>query len=119
MQFNKQDIADLDGITRLKIINSVTGIKPANLIGTICNNGKTNVAVFSSVVHLGSNPPLLGFIARLQTKDVGHTFQNIGGNGQYTINHIHSEFSKQVHYISAKFDRNISEFECCGLRKNI
>ncbi len=115
MQYNKQDIADLDRITKLKIINSVAGIKPANLIGTTCNRGNTNVAVFSSVVHLGSNPPLLGFIARPQTDEVGHTFQNIGENGQYTINHIHPEFTKEAHYTSAKFDKDISEFERCGL----
>ncbi len=115
MKYNKQDIADLDRITKLKIINSVTGIKPANLIGTISNNGETNVAVFSSVVHLGSNPPLLGFITRPQTEEVGHTIQNIKENGEYTINHIHPEFTKQAHYTSAKFDMTISEFERCGL----
>lgn len=89
MQYNKQEIADSDCITRLKIINSVTGIKPANLTGKICDNGKTNFAVFSSVVHLGSIPPLFGFIAKPQTKKVGHTFQNIGRNSQYTFYHIH------------------------------
>lgn len=115
MKYNKQDIADLDRITKLKIINSVTGIKPANLIGTISNNGETNVAVFSSVVHLGSNPPLLGFITRPQTEEVGHTSQNIKENGEYTINHIHPEFTKQAHYTSAKFDMTISEFKRCGL----
>ena len=115
MKYSKQDIADLDRITRLKIINSVTGIKPANLIGTISNNGETNVAVFSSVVHLGSNPPLLGFITRPQTEEVGHTIQNIRQNGEYTINHIHPEYTKQAHYTSAKFDMTISEFERCGL----
>jgi len=115
MQYNKQDIADLERIPRLKLINSVTGIKPANLVGTICNKGETNVAVFSSVVHLGSNPPLLGFISRPQTEDVGHTFRNIVENNQYTINHIHPEFTKQAHFTSAKFDKSISEFERCGL----
>jgi len=115
MYYNKQDIAGLDQITKLKIINSVTGIKPANLIGTISNNGTTNLAVFSSVVHLGSAPALLGFIARPQTKEVGHTIMNIKENGEYTINHIHPEFTKQAHYTSAKFDSGVSEFERCGL----
>ena len=115
MQYTSEDIADLDRITRLKIINSVTGIKPANLIGTIDHQGTTNLAVFSSVVHLGSNPALLGFIARPETDDVGHTIQNIREIGEYTINHIHREFTKQAHYTSAKFDRNTSEFERCGL----
>lgn len=115
MIYTKEKLEGLDRITRLKIINSVTGIKPANLIGTISNTGETNVAVFSSIVHLGSNPALLGFISRPQTAEVGHTYRNIQENQQYTINHIHPEFVKNAHYTSAKFDKGISEFDRCGL----
>jgi flavin reductase (DIM6/NTAB) family NADH-FMN oxidoreductase RutF len=115
MIYTKEQIQDLDRITRLKLINSVTGIKPANLIGTINNMRQTNLAVFSSVVHLGSNPPLLGFISRPKGVEFGHTYRNILENGEYTINHIHSEFIKNAHYTSAKFDEDISEFERCNL----
>lgn len=115
MIYTKADIEKLDRITRLKTINSVTGIKPANLIGTINNQGRTNLAIFSSVVHLGSNPPLLGFISRPRTTEVRHTFNNIKQSGKYTINHIHPEFIKNAHYTSAKFDTEISEFKRCGL----
>ncbi|SRX55779.1 flavin reductase family protein [Aequorivita sp. CIP111184] len=115
MHYCKNDIENLDRITRLKIINSVTGIKPANLIGSIDGSGRTNVAIFSSVVHLGSNPPLLGFISRPRTEDVGHTYSNIIENEVYTINHIHPEFVKKAHYTSGKFDIAISEFKRCGL----
>jgi len=115
MTYTKEHIEQLDRITRLKIINSVTGIKPANLIGSIDDGGNTNLAVFSSVVHLGSDPALLGFISRPQTAEVGHTYRNIQENGYYTINHIHPEFIKNAHYTSAKFDEDISEFERCNL----
>ncbi len=115
MHYTKQDIKELDRVTRLKIINSVTGIKPANLIGTIDNDGKTNVAVFSSVVHLGSNPALLGFIVRPTGEVPRHTLTNIKQNGYYTINHIHPHFTKNAHYTSAKFEKDISEFERCNL----
>ena len=115
MYYTKEDIKGMDRVARLKIINSVSGIKPANLIGTISNTGETNVAVFSSIVHLGSDPALLGFICRPQTAEVGHTYRNIQENEQYTINHIHPEFVKNAHYTSAKFDRDISEFESCSL----
>ena len=115
MIYTKEDIEQLDRITRLKIINSVTGIKPANLIGTIDSKRQTNLAIFSSVVHLGSDPALLGFISRPQTAEVGHTYRNIQENGYYTINHIHSEFIKNAHYTSAKFEANISEFKRCNL----
>jgi len=115
MIYTKGNIEDLDIITKLKPINSVTGIKPANLIGTINNEGQTNLAVFSSIVHLGSKPALLGFISRPQTAEVGHTFRNIQENGYYTINHIQPDFVKNAHYTSAKFDSKISEFKRCNL----
>ncbi|MGJ8736007.1 flavin reductase family protein [Zobellia laminariae] len=115
MMYTKEDIVTLDRVTKLKIINSVTGIKPANLVGTINDKGQTNLAIFSSVVHLGSDPALLGFIARPRTAEVGHTYRNILENGTYTINHIHPEFVKNAHYTSAKFDVDISEFERCKL----
>jgi len=115
MIYNKEDIKAFDRVTKLKIINSVTGIKPANLIGTINSKGETNLAIFSSIVHLGSSPALLGFITRPQTAEVGHTLANIQENEVYTINHIHQDFIKNAHYTSAKFDVNTSEFKRCNL----
>ncbi len=114
MIYTKKQIKELDRISRLKIINSVTGIKPANLIGTINNKGETNLAIFSSVVHLGSNPPLLAFVSRPRRKDFGHTYHNIQENSQYTLNHVHPEFIKNAHYTSAKFEAKVSEFERCN-----
>ena len=115
MQLTDSDIDKLDRIQRLNIINSVTGIKPANLIGTVSDSGKPNLAIFSSVVHLGSNPPLIGFMLRPQQEVRRHTFENIMENGYYTINHVHSPFVQQAHYTSAKFEKNVSEFEACHL----
>lgn len=114
MHYSNKDIMEMDRVERLKIINSITGIKPANLIGTIDTVQTTNLAVFSSVIHLGSQPPLLGFVARPKTEDSGHTLRNIEENGVYTINHIHPDFIERAHYTSAKFDRAVSEFERCG-----
>lgn len=115
MIYTKEQIKNLDRVSRLKLINSVTGIKPANLIGTKNNKGQTNLAVFSSVVHLGSHPPLLGFVSRPKGAEFGHTYRNIQENGVYTINHVHPEFIKNAHYTSAKFADDISEFERCNL----
>ena len=115
MNYTKKEIAGLDRITRLKLINSVTGIKPGNLIGTQNKSGKTNLAIFSSLVHLGSDPSILGLISRPQTSEVGHTYNNIQEKNHYTINHIHPEFIKNAHYTSAKFNADVSEFERCQL----
>lgn len=114
MKLNKSDIQSLDKIYRLNLINSVTGIKPANLIGTINEQGVENLAIFSSVVHLGSNPPLIGMITRPVDEVPRHTYQNIRASGFYTINSVPVDYTKQAHYTSAKFSEEESEFEACG-----
>ena len=115
MHFTLEDIQTMDRVQKIKFINSVSGIKSANLIGTISKDGKTNLAVFNSVIHLGSNPPLLGFILRPTGEVRRHTFENLQQNQQYTINHINTSITEQSHYTSAKVDRTKSEFEVCGL----
>lgn len=115
MHLNSKSIQRLDKLKRINLINSITGIKPANLIGTISESGVSNLAIFSSVVHLGSNPALIGFILRPNDDVVRHTWQNIENSGMYTINHVHQQFTERAHYTSAKFSEEISEFERCGL----
>lgn len=70
--FSKEDISKMSSIYRLNMINSCTGYKSANLIGTKSKKGVTNLAVFNSVIHLGSNPPLIGFILRPTTVARAH-----------------------------------------------
>jgi len=117
MQLTKKDIQDLDRRKRLNIINSVTGIKPANLIGTISEDGRPNVAIFSSVVHLGSDPALLGFITRPTGEVPRHTYENLKETGYYTINQVPTDIIKNAHYTSAKVDRGVSEFEKMNLKQ--
>lgn len=113
-QFTRNDINDAQKVFRLNLINSISGFKSANLIGTIDEYGHHNVAVFSSVIHLGSNPPTLGFIMRPTTVP-RDTHSNIMATGKYTINHIHSGMVKKAHYTSVQFDKNVSEFNECNL----
>jgi flavin reductase (DIM6/NTAB) family NADH-FMN oxidoreductase RutF len=113
MHLTKDQIQQTSRIKRLNIINSITGVKPANLIGSISENGHSNLAIFSSVVHLGSNPALLGFILRPQHEVRRDTYDNIMQTKYYTINHIPSDYVENAHYTSAKFDKEDSEFERC------
>ncbi len=113
--FTKTDINELTQRKRANLINSVIGYKPANLIGTISAAKRTNLAIFSSVVHIGANPPLLGFIMRPAGGVERHTYENIIETGVYTINHVHESFVEKAHYTSAKFDREVSEFTVCKL----
>lgn len=95
MHLNFEQIQALSLKERIHLINSITGIKPANLIGTVDSQGQTNLAVFSSVVHLGSDPALIGFILRPAGEVPRHTYENIKETGCYTINHIHPGFAKK------------------------
>ena len=115
MKCNQSDIAKAHRVERLKLINGITGVKPANLIGTQDQEGQTNVAIFSSVVHLGSDPALIGFVVRPSGEVPRHTLANILATESYTINHVPAHLVKNAHYTSAKFPREVSEFERCGL----
>jgi len=117
MQLKKEDIDNAERKWRLNLINSISGIKPANLIATRSPEGIDNVAVFSSVVHLGSHPAQLGFIMRPQSHSPRDTYRNITETGYYTINHIAESFVKKAHYTSAKLDGDISEFDRMKIEK--
>lgn len=114
--FNQQDINKLDKIYRINLINSCSGFKSANLLGTISTEGITNVAVFSSVTHLGSNPPTLGFILR-PTSVPRNTYKNIKDSGVFTINHIYEDIIEDAHHTSAKYSDDISEFDVTSLEE--
>jgi flavin reductase (DIM6/NTAB) family NADH-FMN oxidoreductase RutF len=108
------DINGMDKVYRLNLINSVSGFKSANLIGTTDGEGHHNLAIFSSVIHLGSDPPLLGMIVRPTTVP-RHTYQNMISSGLYTINHVNSRIINKAHQTSAKYEKEESEFDKVGL----
>jgi len=114
MRTDINEIMAWDNRYRLKFINSISGYKGVHLIGTMNKEKQTNLGVFNSVVHIGSTPPLIGFIMRPLTVE-RHTYDNIKNTGYYTINHVHRSFLKQAHFTSAKFSSDVSEFDVCNL----
>ena len=112
--FSKENIDALATRYKNNLINSISGYKSANLIGTQNKAGNTNLAVFNSVVHLGSNPALLGFILRPTTVP-RHSYQNMKETGVFTINHISKDQIEDAHHSSAKYAEDISEFDQTNL----
>ena len=112
--FSSDDILNMESKNRAAFINSLTGFKSASLIGTIDNNEKTNLSIFSSVIHLGSNPALIGFINRPDTVE-RHTLENILETQCFTINHINKNIYKAAHQTAARYPKDISEFDATGL----
>lgn len=114
--FTREQIDKMDKIRRLNLINSCTGYKSANLIVTKSLSGVSNVAVFSSVTHIGSNPPIISFITRpLSVKR--DTYNNIKENPYFTINHITEDIIENAHHTSASYDSDISEFDKTNLEE--
>ena len=113
--FNESDIDKLEHLFKINLINSCSGYKSANLIGTTSESGLENVAVFSSITHIGSSPALFGFFLR-PTTVIRNTYQNLKLSGFYTLNHVHKSIIKDAHHTSAKYDASISEFNMTHLK---
>ena len=108
------DLMQMEQRKRAHLINSVGGFKSVCLIGTVDLKGQTNLAIFSSIVHIGSNPPLISFIMRPDSVE-RHTLSNILDTGSYTINHLNTSIYKQAHQTSARYPKEASEFDATGL----
>ncbi|MEX1191125.1 MAG: flavin reductase [Brumimicrobium sp.] len=109
-KLNTADFDKLEKRYRSQLINSISGVKSGNLIGTKNIEGQTNLAVFNSVVHIGSDPALIAFIQRPTTVE-RHTYENIIATEKYTINAIHHEIIYQAHQTAARYMREESEFD--------
>lgn len=108
------NIMEMDKHFRVHLINSLGGFKSVVLVGTSNQKGNDNLAIFSSLFHLGANPPLIGLLFRPSPPE-RDTMNNILETGFYTINHINEVIYKQAHQTSARYDTGISEFDATGL----
>jgi flavin reductase (DIM6/NTAB) family NADH-FMN oxidoreductase RutF len=116
--FSEQAILQLPSRVRANFINSLSGFKSANLVGTRSSSGVNNLATVSSVFHVGAHPPLLGMLMRPHTV-VRDTLQNIKDTGVYTINHVHYSFADKAHQCSARYLSEQSEFDAVGLNPQL
>jgi flavin reductase (DIM6/NTAB) family NADH-FMN oxidoreductase RutF len=114
LSYDQAGIQSWERFYRANLINSLTGFKSVSLLGTVNKSGQSNLGVFSSIVHIGSDPALIGYINRPR-KAAPHTLANIESTGFYTINHIIPSFLEKAHQTSAKYPDGVSEFEEVGL----
>lgn len=108
------DFQAMEKLARVRFANSLPGPKPFCLVGSIDAEGRTNLAPFSTVSHLGSDPALIGLVSRPGLVE-RHTLSNILATGSYTINHVHPGILEQAHHCSARYPRETSEFAATGL----
>ena len=114
--FNKKSISELEKLQRTNLINTLSGYKSVNLIGSISESGTSNLAIFNSVFHLGADPALQGMIVRPDSVE-RHTLQNIRSTGYFTINQVHEDIREKAHQCAARFPREFSEFDAVGLKE--
>ena len=114
MQLKTEQIEALDDRYRALFVNALSGFKSANMIASCDQNKNTNIAIFTSVFHIGSTPPLLGMISRPHSV-CRNTLENILETRHYTINHANESICEQAHQTSARYDKKISEFKATGL----
>jgi len=107
--FSKEELGKMPSRYRAHLINSCTGYKSANLLGSKSEMGISNLAIFNSVVHIGSTPPMLGFILRPLTVK-RNTYANFKESGFFTVNQINESIIKDAHHTAASYDEDISEF---------
>jgi flavin reductase (DIM6/NTAB) family NADH-FMN oxidoreductase RutF len=117
MTLDENAIETMPSRQRAALINSLTGFKSANLVGTVDERGLTNLAIMSSAVHLGSSPPLIALVIR-PGGDERHSLANILATGCFTLNHVTESMIAAAHQTAARYHRNTSEFEATGLTEH-
>ena len=112
--FDKASLMEAESFFRRDLINSLSGYKSLNLIGTKNQKGITNLSPFSQVFHIGASPPLVGILFRPHTVE-RHTLENIIDTGFFTLNHVTESFYKEAHQTAARYP--LSEFDAVGLEE--
>ena len=111
-QADATQLAQLDPAFRRNLINCLPGYKPLHLMGTQNAAGVTNLALFSQVIHLGADPPLIGILFRPHTVK-RDSLENILETGVFTLNHVRIQEVVQAHWTAANWEG--SEFDATGL----
>jgi flavin reductase (DIM6/NTAB) family NADH-FMN oxidoreductase RutF len=114
IRLTENDLGAMEKLARVQLATSLPGVKPVCLVGTRDAAGRSNLAPFSSVVHLGSNPALLAMVTRPDSVE-RHTLANIMATGDWTLNHLHPAIMAQAHQCSARYPADVSEFAATGL----
>lgn len=116
MMITANQLSEMEKHYRTTLINSLPGYKTLQMVGTISEDGITNLGLFNSVFHVGANPPLLGMVFRPDGPD-HDTLNNIQSVGYYTLNNVLPEWYQQAHQASARYPTEVSEFDLCGFKK--
>jgi flavin reductase (DIM6/NTAB) family NADH-FMN oxidoreductase RutF len=91
----------------------LAGFRQAVLVGTQSTDNVPNLAIFNSLMHLGASPALFGLLSRPATVP-RDTLQNITETKAYTINIVTAAEYEKAHQTSARYNKDVSEFDQVG-----
>ena len=111
---SRADIDALDRRERTNFVNGLTGFKGVTLLGTRSAGGRDNLAIMTSAFHVGAAPPLIGVLLRPPTVE-RHSLENLVETGVWTLNQVDRATYERAHRTSARWPREVSEFDACGL----
>lgn len=112
-KYSSADILAMDKGFRTTFMNSISGFKSLQMLGTSNLKGETNLALFNSIFHLGAHPPFIGLVVRPQGAE-HETLLNILETKSYTLNNVVANNFVNAHQTSARYLAGQSEFEACG-----
>ena len=116
---DKQALQSLDKRQRVALVNSLPGFKPVVLVGTVNEEGHTNLCVINSCFHVGADPALMGMIIRPAPEGTErHTLENLLVTKTYSVNAVTRDMAQRAHHTSARFARDQSEFDACGFAEH-
>lgn len=118
MTYSLNSILNLPERYRRNLINSIHGTKCVFLVGSRNANKQSNLAVFSQIIHVGANPPLVGLLFRPDSVQ-RHTLMNIRETKVFTLQNVREDFFWKAHQTSARYPIDVSEFEQCGLTEEV
>jgi flavin reductase (DIM6/NTAB) family NADH-FMN oxidoreductase RutF len=97
---------------RAQFFNSLGGPRQAGLLTTLSPEGVANAAVFSQTLHVGSNPPRLGFLFRPLTHQ-HHGLRQLRHQGAFGFNLLAGgpDVALRLHQCSAAYPEGASELE--------
>lgn len=116
--FSSSELLEVSSPFRRNFLNLISGVRTPFLLGTYHENGVSNLGLFNSVVHIGANPPLLGFVQRPLTVE-RQSYENLKRAGYYSLNAVSTSIFEKAHQASAKYDTGVSEFDACGFTEKI
>jgi flavin reductase (DIM6/NTAB) family NADH-FMN oxidoreductase RutF len=113
-KFTRDELIALEKPYRRNLINCLSGFKSLCLLGSVNEAGGFNLALMSSVLHVGANPPLMGVLFRPDVVP-RHSLSNLRATSFFTLNHVTADFYPKAHQTAARYPEEVSEFEAVGL----